>query len=132
MAAQEGSYLENQGDLGKVRLLTNWRNCQIVEFLCVNFPLQGLTSLDPDVAQLVHRTGAGLPNKPIFSSTRFCLEISGHTFNVQSFHNFQNIQQHKVLSRNIRAHINNIQSFPSPDNPLLDISAQEYLTLQRF
>ena len=58
---------------------------QILEFVCVNFPLQGLTSLDPDVAQLVHRTGAGLPNKPIFSSTRFCLQISGHTLTSNPF-----------------------------------------------
>lgn len=50
---------------------------------------QGLTSLEPEVAQLVHGPGAALPNMPVFTTT-------------------------------------------SPDNPLLDITAQEYLTLQRF
>ena len=56
------------------------------------------------MAQLVHRTGAGLPNKPIFSSTRFCSSLA----------------------------YGDLASLLSPDNPLLDISAQEYLTLQRF
>ena len=65
-----------QGHFSDVVELPIFLTFSIFLNMCLANLCQGLTSLDPEVAQLVHRTGAGLPNQPIFSSTRLVFETS--------------------------------------------------------